>query len=289
MKKHGLLGFMCHVGVALASHKSLHRDFLTTSNPAVFMPILKQIHRFPVKGFSHDSLPAVQLQTGQALPFDRRWAIENGPGDFNDAAPVHVSKRNFLMLVGQPRLARLKTRYIDAEDLWEVRFPSGETIAIDPENSVNHLQILLPLSEMFGDLIRGPLRIVRAPGQALTDIAEPFPSIINLATVRDLGERIGADLDPVRFRGNLLIDDMEPGAELDLIGKRFVFENVVLRLDARIRRCAATSVNPDTAEIDQDLPRALFDQFGHMDCGVYAEVERGGELRAGTRFTIEDV
>jgi uncharacterized protein YcbX len=50
---------------------------------------------------------------------------------------------------------------------------------------------------------------------------------------------------------------------------------------ARIPRCAATSVNPETAQRDLTVPKALKQHFGHVDMGVYAEVVRGGRVAVG--------
>ena len=51
---------------------------------------------------------------------------------------------------------------------------------------------------------------------------------------------------------------------------------------ARIDRCAATNVNPETAERDLTLPRDLLKAYGHPDCGIYLSVVEGGELGTGT-------
>ncbi|MBR9824646.1 MAG: MOSC domain-containing protein [Alphaproteobacteria bacterium] len=252
------------------------------------MPILEQIHRFPVKGFSPDRLDRVKLLAGQALPHDRKWAIENGPGQFDDTAPGHVSKKNFLMLAGQQHVAAVKSRFDEVSGEVVLRFPDGAEFSLDPEDASTHQAAFANLEALLGPQVRGRLRLVQAPGQAMTDIPEPYLSVINLASVRDLGERAGALLDPVRMRGNLLIDGIEACSELDLIGKRLVFENLQLRVRSRITRCVATSINPETAIKDQDLPRTLFEAFGHMDCGVYVEVTEGGELRAGEHFDIID-
>ncbi|MBW8860683.1 MAG: MOSC domain-containing protein, partial [Caulobacter sp.] len=48
-----------------------------------------------------------------------------------------------------------------------------------------------------------------------------------------------------------------------------------------IVRCAATHVDPVTAERDIELVKALFDHYGHMFCGVYLNVEKGGAVREG--------
>jgi uncharacterized protein len=50
---------------------------------------------------------------------------------------------------------------------------------------------------------------------------------------------------------------------------------------ATITRCAATEVNPATAERDLDIMAGLQRGFGHNLMGVYAEVAAGGEIAGG--------
>ena len=48
-----------------------------------------------------------------------------------------------------------------------------------------------------------------------------------------------------------------------------------------IVRCAATHVNPVTAERDLDVVKAMFDNYGHLNCGVYVQVEADGRIALG--------
>ena len=45
------------------------------------------IHRYPVKGLTPEPLPRTALAVHQTVPFDRMYAIENGPSGFDPAAP----------------------------------------------------------------------------------------------------------------------------------------------------------------------------------------------------------
>jgi uncharacterized protein YcbX len=40
-------------------------------------------------------------------------------------------------------------------------------------------------------------------------------------------------------------------------------------------------VDPTSAERDVDLVKALFDRYGHMFCGIYLNVTKGGAVREG--------
>ena len=54
-----------------------------------------------------------------------------------------------------------------------------------------------------------------------------------------------------------------------------------LRVLSPITRCAATQVNPLTAERDLDIPAALARHFGHVNMGIYAEVLTAGTILPG--------
>ena len=72
---------------------------------------IADIFRYPVKGLSADRLERVTVRPGETLPFDRAWAIENGPSRFDPAAPAHLPKIMFLMLMRNERLAALTTQF----------------------------------------------------------------------------------------------------------------------------------------------------------------------------------
>ena len=69
------------------------------------------LYRYPVKGLSPQKLRETALTIGEAVPFDRAYAIENGPGPFDAAAPQHLPKITFLCLMRDKRLARLQTSF----------------------------------------------------------------------------------------------------------------------------------------------------------------------------------
>ena len=56
-----------------------------------------------------------------------------------------------------------------------------------------------------------------------------------------------------------------------------------------IIRCAATHVDPQTAERDLDVVKALFDNYGHMFCGIYVHVLEGGSVSPGDACTTPAV
>src|SRR5690242_17617572 len=72
---------------------------------------IEAIYRYPVKGLSAESLASARLTAGETIAADRLYAVENGPSGFNPAAPAHLPKQRFLMLMRNERLARLRTSF----------------------------------------------------------------------------------------------------------------------------------------------------------------------------------
>ena len=56
----------------------------------------------------------------------------------------------------------------------------------------------------------------------------------------------------------------------------------------RIDRCAATNVDPETADRDLNIPKDLQRGFGHVDLGVYGCVTAAGRVAAGDRLVSPD-
>ena len=93
-------------------------------------------------------------------------------------------------------------------------------------------------------------------------------------------------MSPHRFRGNLWVDGWEPFAELALVGRRLRLGEAELAVEARITRCKATHMNPETGTEDADTLGLLETHWGHRDFGVYARVTRGGRVAAGDAVEV---
>ncbi len=59
-----------------------------------------------------------------------------------------------------------------------------------------------------------------------------------------------------------------------------------LKVVKRIMRCAATNVDPATGIRDLTIPKTLQQNLGHADCGIYAEVIAGGEIKPGDTIGV---
>ena len=124
------------------------------------------------------------------------------------------------------------------------------------------------------------------PGTASPIRREQYLSLINLATVRDLERVIGAPVDPMRFRGNLYVEGLDPWVELDWHGDEIAMPSgASFRCEGPIDRCAATNVDPATGQRDMAIPRTLMASYGHDNLGVFLQVTAGGRIRVGDPIT----
>lgn len=239
------------------------------------------LYRYPVKGLTPERLGSVTLAAGETIPFDRAWAIENGPGRFNPAAAKHLPKVSFLMLMRNERLAALDCRFDEATRSLTILRAGKSVVRGDLSTKAGRALIEQFFAAYMKDDLRGAPRIVEAPGHSFSDVAAKCLHIVNLASVRELERVVGRSVDPVRFRPNVVIDGATPWEEFNWVGKEICAGSVRLEVFKRTERCAATNVDPATGARDMDLPAQLARRWGHTDFGVYARVVAAGVIAPG--------
>lgn len=244
------------------------------------------IFRHPVKGFTPEPLSFVDLAPGRGFPGDRVYAVENGPCGFDAEAPAFVSKQKFTVLASLPQVAAVRTRFHDDTGVLEARAPDAPAFMGRLSEDAGRSAFAAWLSGVLGDAATGPLKVLAAPESwRFTDHPLGQVSVINLASIADLSRRMGVELDPLRFRANLYVQGWPAWAELQWTAKRLMLGWAEAEVFKSIVRCAATTVNPETAECDADVPKALFDAFGHMNCGIYVRVIKAGRIGLGDACT----
>jgi len=254
--------------------------------------VVRDLYYYPVKGLSPQQLPRVTLTTGEGFPFDRMYGLARFDSGFDPKHPQPLPKQRFLMLARDAQLARLQT-HLD---------PETKRFSIQVEGNVVHQSDFTQpdsiertidfFASMFGlDPERRP-QLAEAEPHRFTDASVGSPrlmnaiSLINLDSVADFSARLGEPIDPLRFRANIYFAGWPAFSELDCVDGEFEVGSLRLRVLQRIRRCAATEVNPKTAERDVAVPRLLKEHYGHFDMGVYAEVLTGGTIEPGMPVVI---
>jgi uncharacterized protein YcbX len=222
--------------------------------------------RYPVKSMAAEALEWADVGW-HGLEGDRRWAfIRDG---------VVRSGFPWLTLRENPGMWGYRPRLTDPErpdaSVTQVRTPSGAELDVtDPA-----------LAEELGH----GARVIRQN----RGIFDTFPlSLVTTQTVRALGGTVGAPLDPLRFRPNLLVEAAggEPFVEDAWVGAVLTVGGSRIRVDKRDGRCVVIDVDPVSTERNPAVLRAVArDREGCL--GVYGSTVRPGRVSIGDAVVIE--
>ncbi len=240
-----------------------------------------QIWRYPINGIGAEALTKVDLTVGRPFPLDRAWAVLEEGGDRSEG---WRSCRNFLRGAKGPSLMAIRAR-VDGTVI-HLTHPDRPEISIDPTVAADADRLFEWITPIYPEERRAPVALVTSPPEGMADADFASISILNHASLRALSQKLGQDLDPRRFRGNIWVNGMALWEEFDLVGKTLNIGGVTLEVVDRITRCRATEANPETGRRDANTLRALEDGWGHQDFGVYAKVRTPGTLQAGDTVTV---
>lgn len=294
----------------------------TTASPAVGR--VARLFRYPLKGMTPEALPEVPLHPGDSVPGDRMFALARPDTMFDEEDPEVLPKTRFVMLQKDEALARIRSSFDPASGMLTFGLleqaahtgdvpgdgpsggPGGGPVARPGDGLVDVRRVDLNTPDgraeledyvlaVLGPRLGGRPRLVAARGRhrftdtgAGGDTFMHAVSVINLASVRDLAERVGEPVDPLRFRANVYIDGIAPWAELGWTGLELGLGAARARVLARTPRCAATTVNPETGIRDIRILKELSSNYGHTDCGVYVTMLTEAILRPGDPLTPPD-
>jgi uncharacterized protein YcbX len=253
------------------------------------MPTVTALYRYPVKGFSPQPLEEAEIAAGRTIPFDRAFAVANGPIGFDPARPTYHRKTSFLMLMRDERIAELTTRFDEASGMFQV-FKDGARLVEGALNDPDgRARIEKWIAGHFADELSGPPRILSAPGHSFSDMPAKVLHLVNLESARALSERVSQEVNPLRFRPNIVVDGLPAWSELEWPeGAEVRLPGIALTMTARTTRCAATNVDPRTGRRNMQIPKALSTHLGHADFGIYLSAKTAGSIRMGDRFPAPD-
>ncbi|MEU4560641.1 MOSC domain-containing protein [Actinoplanes sp. NPDC023936] len=226
---------------------------------------IAEIRRYPVKSMLGEVLPAAAVE-GRGIAGDRLWAVRDPGGKFGSGKNTRRFRR-------MPGLFDL--RAYAAEPAPIVELPDGRRFAAD--DPAGHRAV----SEVLARTVT-----LTAEGSVAHHDEGPV-SLITTAALRRLAELTGGepdstDIDPLRFRANLLIDLPGSGFPEESWPGRLlrVGPDVVLRPVRQLTRCAMIDMAQERADQRNDLLKALAEHHD-LAFGVFATVERQGRITAG--------
>ena len=231
-----------------------------------------EIVRYPVKSMA--GVPAESAVLGwHGLEGDRRFAFRR-PGESGGFPWLSASRLPELLLyrpegpdesAGEPLPTHART-------------PGGSRLALrGPE-----------LDAEIGGRLGSAVELMRLR-QGVFD--EAAVSVIALATIEGIAREAGRELDRRRFRANVAVETEGGAAFLEdaWVGGTLVFGDgaapAAVSVTMRDRRCAMINLDPDTAERDARVMKAVVRLHGN-DAGVYATVVRCGTIRVGDRVRL---
>jgi uncharacterized protein YcbX len=218
------------------------------------------LYRYPVKAMAGEPLERADVGWF-GIPGDRRYAVvqSDHTGDFPwlTIRQLPALTRYRPALAGDPETAPPR-----------VTTPAGRELALtDPA-------LARELADASG------LRVHLHRDRRGTFDAFPI-SVISLQAVRALSEHVGRELDPRRFRPNVVID--APGHDFPedaLVGRTVRLGDAEVRVTLPDERCMVVNFDHRTAERDAAVLRAV---ARHHDvcAGVYGTVAAPGAIRVG--------
>ena len=216
------------------------------------------------------------------MPWDRAWAVVHELSKVDGSKWVPCG--NFSRGSKTPSLMAIKATLNEQANTITLTHPDRPEITFNPNTD----------SDIFLDWVRpimpvgrtGSAQLVQAAERGITDTDFPSISLINLTSNQAVSTAVGADLSPLRWRGNLWFDGLKPWEEFDWVGKRVRIGQAEFDIKERIVRCMATTANPDTGKRDADTLGALKENWDHTDFGVYGVVVKSGQINIGDEVEV---
>lgn len=244
------------------------------------------LFRHPIKGHGRQELAHVSLEPGQIFPFDRRWAVAHDASNIAAGPQDWAHCLNFSRGAKAPALMAMTADFDEVSNKLSLSHPDLPTITINPDNADEAAGFIAWVQPIMPENRAKSNAVVRANGYGMTDQEHPYVSINTRASLADLSQRANAEMSMHRFRGNIWLDGTKPWEEFNWMGKTIRIGTVVLKVEAPITRCLATTVNPETGQRNIETLTLLQQHWGHKDFGVFAAVIEAGEISVNDQAEV---
>lgn len=225
------------------------------------------LYRYPVKSMRGERIETSEVYW-PGLAGDRRYAFVRGG---------NTTRFPWLTAREVPKLLRYAPYFTDhtnpGASTVRVITPEGADFALEDDG----------LRDELAAQYRDPVQLLQS-NRGIPDSAGV--SILGAATVRDLGARVGATLDPIRFRPNILVETTAdaPYEEEAWLGGLLVFgdrdDSARIRANRKDRRCMMVNLDPGEATQNPDVLREIV--RNRDECvGLYATTENIGTIQVG--------
>jgi uncharacterized protein len=228
---------------------------------------IREINRYPVKSFAGERLEECRLEK-HGLFGDRCYAFVD---------ETLEGWKSFITARKVPQMLTYRasvTSASESDDLPEVGIegPDGRRFAWDEK-------LRSEIQQHFDKTIS--MRSYPTSEHDLLAVDAAGVLLITDASLRELEANWGKNVDPRRFRANLVVVlDDEAMPEGEWIGRRLAVGSSELRVDEFCERCVMITYEPDSLDRDPSLLRTVHVRM-NTKFGVYAAVTKPGRVRLG--------
>ncbi len=234
---------------------------------------VREMYRYPVKSFAGERLETECRIESYGIFGDRLHAFidetKEGWNSFITARgiPAMLSYRAILEEKGAE----------NGEPCVIVTAPDGKQYRWDEE--------LLREFQQF-TRVKISMKSYRPKSGGGTGIDDSHILIVTDRSLLRLEALWGKELDPRRFRANLIVSlNDEEAEESEWIGKNVTIGSAELRIDKGCERCAMIGLHPDTQERDPSLLKVVNKEL-KLIFGVYASVVKPGAIAVGDKVLL---
>ena len=216
------------------------------------------LHRYPVKSLAGEAVDTLDCDQ-RGFVGDRLWSVRTAAGKIGSGK----NTRRFAAVDG---LLHIRARLCG--DGVELDLPDGRRCAVDDRDAASWV------SAYVGQ----PVTLARE--STVSHFDDGPASLLALASVAALSAETGADIDPSRFRANILLEGMTALAEDGLVGQLLTIGTAVFEVTMRSTRCVM--VDMSTADLPEQHGNLL--AVGRMNdacLGVIARVVQAGRVSVG--------
>jgi MOSC domain-containing protein len=242
----------------------------------------------PVKALHVVNPHEVELTQAGVVGDRRFWLVDR------DGRLVNDKRR--------PQLLRVRAEWDEPTRRLGLEFPEGRRVegTVEPGDPVQATLYDLPhpsravpgpWQEALSDFVGEPLTLLWSESGAVDrGVGGGAATVVSRASLERLRAEAGVSgpVDGRRFRMLFEIDGVEAHEEDDWIGNRVAIGDAVVTPVGNVGRCAVTTKNPDTGEIDLDTLGTLAAYRGEREgrteplpFGVHAAVVQPGRVRVG--------
>ena len=240
---------------------------------------LKEIWRYPIKGFNGEKLNSVFLKKNNIIPGDREFALKrNRDKNIKNKDNQWKPKRNFIQLLNYPEISKFHIVIDKNLDSLSISFDDKKKINF---NIYDNNKISEFFHKRLIKSLKTSLSFIKLKENGFTDNFNPYVSICGDASIGEVSKRSKLRLENERFRINFILKTDKPFEEFSWVGKIITLGESKIKIIEKVGRCSAINIQPKTSHNKKDLIQIMLNQLGHKNLGVFGVVLNDGIINKG--------